>query len=143
MKRSLLFLLTAILVLFTACSSGGQTAEETGPESPAPGEIWQASETPKSFRYDRMWFESAYAECDDQDMIEAVVDAIKDLKVGKATDMVTDDYTDILTFTFEDGSTVRLEFENQCWVTEDGTRYEVEGLKRLRDLLEQLIDDAV
>jgi hypothetical protein len=53
--------------------------------------------------------------------------------------MVTD-YTDVLCFTFVDGHSLRLEFEGECWVSEDGKRYEAEGLDTLRSRLDGLME---
>ena len=61
--------------------------------------------------------------------------------LAAATDMGVEDYTDILTFTFADGSTARLEFEEQIWVKERNERYCVEGLASLRELLDGMISD--
>ncbi len=102
--------------------------------------IWTAEEMPVHVRYDRMWIYSDYAESTDQEIIGELVDIIKTLEVGEETGMVTEDYTDILTFTFEDGSSKRLEFEDQCWVAEDQKRYQVEGLSALRQLLDGLLE---
>ena len=102
--------------------------------------IWTAEEMPVHVRYDRMWIYSDYAESTDQEIIGELVDVIKTLEVGEETGMVTEDYTDILTFTFEDGSSKRLEFEDQCWVAEDQKRYQVEGLSALRELLDGLLE---
>ena len=101
--------------------------------------IWTATEQPVSVRYDRMWEDSDYAETSDPHMIEAIIDAVKALRAGEPTDMVVEDYTDILTFTFTGGGTLRLEFEEQNWVKDDGTRCHVEGLSTLRNLLEEMM----
>ena len=103
--------------------------------------LWSATEPPIHLRYDRMWIYSDYAESSDPELIAAVVEAIKALEVGAATDMGVEDYTDILTFTFADGSTARLEFEEQIWVKERNERYCVEGLASLRELLDGMISD--
>ena len=104
--------------------------------------IWTAEEQPVSVRYDRLWAYSDNAESTDPVMIAEIVDAIRALEVGAPTDIVVDDYTDILTFSFRDGSTLRLEFEEQNWVTQTGERYQVEGLPRLRNVLEDLMENA-
>ena len=106
-------------------------------------EIWTATEMPVRLRYDRMWEYSDYAETSDPGMIGEIVDAVKTLKVGEATDMAVDDYTDFLTFTFPDGGMVRLEFEEQNWVTADNKRYHVEGLSNLRSLLEEMMNEEI
>lgn len=104
--------------------------------------IWTAEEQPVSVRYDRLWEYSDNVESTDPVLIAEIVDAIRALEVGAPTEMAVDDYTDILTFTFRDGSTVRLEFEEQNWVTQSGERYQVEGLSRLRNVLEDLMENA-
>ena len=104
-------------------------------------QIWTAAEPPVSVRYDRMWEYSDYAETTDPETIAALVEAVQALEIGDPTEMATDDFTDILTFGFADGTTLRLEFEDQCWVTGDGKRYQVEGLTALRGLLEDMLED--
>ena len=106
-------------------------------------EIWTATEMPVRLRYDRMWEYSDYAETSDPGMIAEIVDACKALKVGEPTDMAVDDYTDILTFTFQDGGMARLEFEEQNWVAADNTRYQVEGLSYLRSILEEMMNEEL
>ena len=108
-------------------------------EQSAAQAIWTSAEQPVSVRYDRMREYGDVAESTDPAVIASLIDAIRALEIGEATDTVADDFTDLLTFTFRDGSTVRLEFEEQNWVTGDGVRYHVEGLPRLRSLLEDLI----
>ena len=71
------------------------------------------------------------------------MDAVKDLSVGEKADYVVDDFTDLLLFTFPDGSTYRLEFEEENWVTEGSGRLHVEGLSQLRALLDKLLGDQV
>ncbi len=100
--------------------------------------IFPRYDTPVSVRYDRMWEYGDYAETTDPEMIASLVDAIRALELGGYSDMVTDDYADILTFCFEDGTELRIEFENQCWV--DGElRQEVYGLDAVRAVLDEII----
>ena len=103
--------------------------------------IWTAAEQPVSIRYDRMWEYSDYAESKDPALIAEIVDAVRGLTVGEPADYAVEDYTDLLTFAFPDGSTCRLEFEEQNWVTDDHARYHVEGLQRLRSLLDILMTE--
>ena len=101
--------------------------------------LWPAKEMPVSLKYDRMWVYSAHAETEDPDTINRIVDAVSSLSVGEKADYVVEDYTDILLFTFPDGSTYRLEFEEDNWVTEGSGRLHVEGLTQLRALLDKLL----
>ena len=101
--------------------------------------LWPAKEMPVSLKYDRMWVYSAHAETEDPDTINRIVDAVSNLSVGEKADYVVEDYTDILLFTFPDGSTYRLEFEEDNWVTEGSGRLHVEGLTQLRALLDKLL----
>lgn len=103
-------------------------------------EIWDHTEEPVSLRYDRMWIYSAVAETEDAELIRRLTYAIAELDVGDSTEKEVMDYTDLLTFTFLDGTSVRIEFEENMWVAEDGIRYEVRGLDEVRSLLEELID---
>ena len=96
---------------------------------------------PVSVEYSRMWEYSASAQTDDPAILAELVAAIRSLEIGEKSEWVTEDYTDILTFTFADGDALRLEFENQSWVTENGERYEVEGLGRVRAILDELVGE--
>ena len=99
------------------------------------------TETPVSLRYDRMWIYSAYAETDDTAVIANIVAAVNSLTVGEPSDVFVTDYTDILTFTFADGKTLRMEFEENNWVKNGSERYHVDGLAPLRSLLDGLLDE--
>ena len=101
--------------------------------------LWPAKEMPVSLKYDRMWVYSAHAETEDPDTINRIVETVRSLSVGEKTNYVVEDYTDILLFTFPDGSTYRLEFEEDNWVTEGSGRLHVEGLTQLRALLDKLL----
>ncbi len=142
MKR----ILTGIvaITLLSACTAQGaeQRQADTTAQTEATSEIWTMDKTPTKVRYDRMWEYSASGETDDPAFISALVTSIKNLKVGNPTPMATEDFTDLVSFTFE-GETepLKLQFEDQCWVTDQNTRYEVEGIRDVRQLLDQLIDE--
>ncbi len=108
-------------------------------EETAPQEIWSSDALPVSVRYDRMWVYGEYCEITDPVRIGEIVDAVRALKVNGPTDVCVEDYTDILTFTFADGTIARLEFEDQIWVTDANERFEVEGLSPLRSLLDDIL----
>ena len=116
-------------------SMGGKNS---GTDTPS---IWNTDEMPVHIRYDRMYLDSATLEIADPSRIAEIVDVIRSLKVGKPTDVTVDDYTDILTLTFEDGGMIVLEFEENNWVRPSGEKYEVEGLYRLRSLLEETMNE--
>ena len=142
MKR--LFPLLAILLLLAGCSAK-EKAPNAPDAAPAPEtqiqSLWTTDKTPVSVDYYRMWTYSVSSQSDDPAILSELVDAIRAMEVGKKSEWVTEDYTDILTFRLEDGGSLRLEFENQCVVTDDGTRYEVDGLPRLRAILDELIGE--
>lgn len=115
------------------------TAEDEPMADKADG-IWTRTDMPSHLRYDRMWEYSAYAETDDPEQIAAIVDAIRGITVEDSVDYAVEDYTDILTFSFDDGTTLSLEFEEYNWVKGGKERYHVEGLGALRNLLEDLMD---
>ena len=123
-------------------SSSTAAAPENTADSGAPV-LWPAKEMPVSLKYDRMWVYSAHAETEDAAILGKIVDAVKNLSVGEKADYVVDDFTDLLLFTFPDGSTYRLEFEEENWVTEGSGRLHVEGLSQLRALLDKLLGDQV
>ena len=139
-RKSIVASIAASCLLFSVCSFSGQVLDSPDKEMTEGNGIWTAEEMPVRIRYDRMWVYSDFAESTDSEMIGEIVDAIKELEVGAESQMATEDYTDLLTFTFEDGTTERFEFENQCWVLEDHTRYEVDGLPVLRTLLDEMLE---
>ena len=120
-----------------ASAAKTQDAPEPVPENG----IWTKEEMPVSVRYDRMWVYSASGETKDPEVLKELVDAVRALEIGEKSEWITEDYTDILSFRFADGDTLRLEFEDQSWVRADGERYEVSGLDRLRAILETLLPD--
>ena len=127
-----------------ASSSGASEAASAAAVSESTNDsgdpvLWPAEEMPVSLKYDRMWVYSAHAETEDPDTINRIVDAVRSLSIGEKADYVVEDYTDILLFTFPDGSTYRLEFEEDNWVTEGSGRLHVEGLTQLRALLDKLL----
>ena len=135
----------------SAPSSGSASSEaktnasaaktQDAPESVPENGIWTKEEMPVSVRYDRMWVYSASGETKDPEVLKELVDAVRALEIGEKSEWITEDYTDILSFRFADGDTLRLEFEDQSWVRADGERYEVSGLDRLRAILETLLPD--
>ncbi len=145
MKYTLLVLLTLLLA---GCGAPAQPAAETAPpEIAAPAEteetaLWTREDLPVAVRYDRHWMYGAVAESEDPELIASLVDAIRKIRLGAVSEYVTEDYTDFVTFTFADGSTVQLEFEAQNAVLPDGTRREVEGggLRLLRSLLNDMME---
>ena len=145
MKKSIIIILAIVLVLLTACggsSGGSSTGGKSGTDDGNPEEIsiWTKSEIPVRLDYDKMWEYGDSALTEDGELINAVIKAIKALKIGSKTDEVTDDFTDVLRFTFEDESVFTIEFENQCWVKSENERYKVEGLDRVRELLEKMFE---
>lgn len=119
-----------------------EISSQTKPEESSKEElvIWKTDEMPVKLHYDRYWEYGDYVETEDPAVIEAIVQVIKALRVGEKSEYMVDDYTDILTFTFPDGGMVRLEFEEYNWVV-DGERYHVEGLRALRQLLNEMIEE--
>ena len=144
-------MLLSLLITCTlsACASGGAPSAAStdgtpasASESAADGEgpvLWPEKEMPVSLKYDRMWEYSAHAETEDPDTINRIVEAVRNLSVGEKADYIVEDFTDLLLFTFPDGSTYRLEFEEENWVTEGSGRLHVEGLSELRALLDKLL----
>ena len=73
-------------------------------------------------------------------MIREIAGALRALQISGPSDVYTEDYTDILTFTFSDGASVRLEFEGQDWVTKADGHLRVDGLAGLRGILDGLME---
>ena len=139
-------LILVLLLLLTGCA--GRTAAPAVSKTPepvpaGPTSLWTREDMPVKVEYRRMWMYSAYAETEDAEAVAVLVGAVRALRPGAADDTVTTDYTDILVFTFADGETLELEFENQNYVASDGTRYHTEGLKNLRDTLDALFGEQL
>ena len=114
----------------------------TWPGEIVTAELWTAAEDPVSIRYDRLWLYGDEFETNDPEQIAEIVDALRALSVGGPTEVCVEDYTDILTFTFTDGTVSRLEFEDQIWVKDKDARYEVSGLGVLRGVLDELLESS-
>lgn len=137
-------LILALLLLLTGCA--GRTSAPTPTPEPVPAgptTLWTREDMPVKAEYRRMWIYSAYAETEDAEAIAVLVGAVRALRPGAQDDSVTTDYTDILVFHFSDGETLELEFENQNYVAADGTRYQTEGLKELRDALDAVFGEEL
>ena len=137
MKKVVGVLLIALMVLLASCA---QKPEEINSIQEHP-DLWPTDEAPVRLRYDRMWGYSESIEISEPEELAAIVDAVKSIQIGAPTDTTVDDYTDVLLFTFEDGGMIRLQFEEQNWVTTKDERYKVEGLAELRELLTDAMQD--
>ena len=98
---------------------------------------------PVSLSYNRMWSYSEQEETKDPKVIKNIVEAIQNIKIGEAVDYAVDDYSDFLLFTFADGHTYQLEFEEENWVTKNNQRLHAEGLNNLRTQLDKLLGEKV
>ena len=136
-KVILLFCAIAGMALLAACQK-----EPQKPVAPAAPVLWTSSDTPSRVEYRRLWEYSAQGETEDPAQIREIVEAVKALTVGEEDPSATDDFTDVLVFSFAQGEPLQLEFENQSWVTPEGTRFHVEGLARLRAALDPLIAET-
>lgn len=130
------------LFLLTGCAgpAAGQAPSESRPTVEASA-LWPKEELPVSVEYTRLWEYSASARSEDPLVIARLVEAVQALEIGEKSEWVTEDYTDILDFRFADGETLRLEFEDQCWVSEDKQRYEADGLAAVREILDELVEE--
>ena len=139
-----ILLACAVLLLLAGCGARHVPTETelTNPNRTVPSGLWTKDMTPERVEYERRWEYTAMYETDNPVVIGALIDAVKALEIGEEDGSVTEDYTDILTFHFSDGETLRLEFENQNLVTEDGTRYQVDGLGELRSLLNGIAEEG-
>lgn len=133
MKKTLVTMLT--LFLMTGC-----TTESGNPED-IPSSIHTAEGTPIRLVYERMWEYSAHGESEDTEYIRKVLEAIESLKTGAETQIMTEDYTDIIRIYYEDDLSDCFEFEENNLV-DGGKRYRVEGdLSGLRSLLNECLEE--
>lgn len=146
MKAMLLPCALLCALLLTGCASpppsgaGSPAAASVSAAQEAPV-LWPWTEEPVKVQYDRLWMYSARGESEDPELLGALTAAVESLKVGAPSEVCVEDYTDVLTFTFADGTLYRLEFEEQQWVTQDGERFTVEGLDRVRSVLDALLGE--
>lgn len=135
--------LASLLALLLLFGCGAKNADDGGAAQPeTPPSLWTREDVPTGLSYDRMWAYSAQGRTDDPDTLAEIVAAIRALKVGERNDSAAEAFTDVLVFSFADGETLRLEFEERNVVTDGGTRYAVEGLDALRAILDTLVEEA-
>ena len=119
-------LMGLILLSLCACGAKEMKIENKGKEA-------------VKMEYLRRYEYGADYECEDKEIIKKLLELIENLKIGNKSDMMTEDYTDILIFTYEDGTKDTYEFEADNIVIDD-TRYEVNGLREIRAILDQIAD---
>ena len=99
-------------------------------------------DVPVKLEYSRLWGYSAYGESEDQELIGNVVEALKALSIGEKSDIAVEDYGDIITLIYADGSRETYSFEAEYIVLDDGKRAVVNGdLDRVRSLLNVLVEE--
>ena len=82
--------------------------------------------------------ESGIFQVDAIEQKEVLCKALRTLSFGKESNIVTEDCTDILRIAYKDGSSQKIEIENDHIVIE-GNRYQItNGLKEIRGLLNHL-----
>jgi len=132
-KKIIIAALSVSLTMFTYnCMAAEAETTDNG--------LWTEEDIPVSVRYDRLDESYVSAESEDPEQIASLIDAIKELKVGELNDMETLDQGDYLTFVFEDGREVYLEFEGDNLIMEDNERYSVEGLEKLHTIFNEMYD---
>ena len=134
MRVKISVVLLALAMAFTLLAGCGQKEEPVPVEKP---DIWTVTGVPVHLDYARMYEYGDFVETDDPELIGQIAGAVQSIEVGEPSEEATTDFTDFLTFTFEDGTTVSYEFEGPVWITEDGDRYEVSGLGALRRVLNE------
>ena len=129
MKKILILLLTFLLV---GCSAGVETAD------PSKLEIQEG--LPEWMEYWRRWIYAADCSTENVEVIKQVRNIISEMELGDEVNQPIDDFTDIIIFHYEDGSTAMYEFEGPWFVAKDGTHYEIRGdLEGLRGILDELV----
>ena len=131
MKKVLIFVVIMIGLTTYGCAK---------PETTTTTPVETKEGLPVKIHYSRQWEYSLEAETEDPEAIERIVNAIHLVGIGKETQTVTMDYTDIIRLIYADGSEERFEFEEYNIVI-DGKRYEATGIKNVRDQLETIVDE--
>lgn len=136
MKKYLLTILSFILTISLLAGCAGKTPTDDGKS------IEVKEDIPVKLEYSRYWEYGAFGESEDPEYIKQVLKCISALEIGEETNQGAEDFTDILVFTYADGSTVTYEFEADWIVNEDGTRNMITGgdLSGLRTLLSEMLD---
>ena len=141
MKRKAVFISVLSAVLFLTNTSFAQEEKSGTKISEEDNGIWTETELPVCIQYYCLDETLVTDETEDPELIGRIIDALKDLKVGEKTEpMEILDSGDDLTFLFEDGRKVHLEFNDVYWITEDGEWYEVEGMEKLHFELEYILN---
>ncbi len=96
---------------------------------------------PVKVRYHQMWESYAEGESTDPELIRQLLSELSSMKIGDRTNMAYDDFGDRIIFEYSDGTQMVYYFEGDIFVMEDGSRYEVEGVDSLRDILSPLIPE--
>ncbi|MBR2188998.1 MAG: hypothetical protein IJ860_06300 [Eubacterium sp.] len=113
--------------------------EDAEPEEEAekPEAVIDFMEEPVRLVYTRQYEAAEQFETEDELMIAACVDALREMTIGEETDVRATDSDDVLTFVMEDGSANTVRFQNGNFCFEDRI-YEVGGFSAVRDVLEQV-----
>lgn len=97
---------------------------------------------PVKIIYDRMWFYSLRAETEDTEMIDMLTKALVNIEYSdESVDYAVDDFTDRITFVYEDGTSDTFVFDGYCLYSSDEKAHYpvVSGLDELRSLLDYLV----
>lgn len=129
-KRNMKKLLTILLIsaVLSGCFRIEKTALEIG------------DNTPVKVLYRRMWSYGADYECEDSDLIRALMSALKDAEIGQEVSYCVIDYSDIIVLYYADGSRDFYELEENNIVIDD-RRYVLEGIGQIRYILSLIAAD--
>lgn len=101
------------------------------------------NEVPEKIIYGRMYEYGDTYEINNQEYIDKIYSALRNIEYSKPTQKSVMDFTDILIFIYKDGSEERYEFEENIYVLSNNERYEVvEGLGYLRKILNEYVEES-
>ncbi len=119
-------------LLLVGCKADVEPAEPKGLEINEGLPAWM--------EYWRRWIYAADCSTENVEVIKKVRNIIGEMELGDEVNQSIDDFTDIIIFHYDDGSTEMYEFEGPWFVAKDGTHYEIKGdLAGLRGILDELI----
>lgn len=98
------------------------------------GEIMEYMETPIALTYSEDGEAHNEWQITDAAMIDACMQALKQLSIGEETELQVSDAGETLAFQMKDGNTWTLDFEAGN-LLRNGSRYETEGWKEVQNLL--------
>ena len=102
--------------------------------------IFERKDLPDVIKYERRWESYSEYYINKKEDMQNVVDALNNIKITEKSDVVVDDYTDILRLSYYGEEEIIIEFEEYQFVDSDGQRWKCSDLSDLRAFLNAAIE---